>query len=279
MLYLLRTLEIDNNFALKNLPSNYSSKPGAVLLREAFHLGLDGCATHETPRRTVAVGHFSYVHACQLWNASGTPRCHAGPSALGIPAYINLVRDPVERFVSEMNYLWFGPRSHVAMLSARAKARAQGVVGPLSVDALVRAVPNCSTSGKSLYMNKMVDYFCGDEPECADLTSEGALAIAKTHARQSYVAVGLLERLPESLRLFETAVPSLLRGISGAYARQAVKKQRVTSDVGANSAADRGASDATRTFLRGCMDNDHRLYDVVKELFEERLREFRLPAG
>jgi hypothetical protein len=279
---LLRKLATNNHFTFEDLPTKFTlaSPPAAIVLRVSFHLDPDGCVTPQTSRRTVVVGHFPYVHASQLWNATSA-RCRgfrAGRSKLGTPVYINLVRDPIDRFVSETNYLWFGPRPLVKMQLARAKARAHGVGGPLSVDALVRAVPDCS-SANSPYVNEMTRYFCGHAAECTNLTSEGALAMAKMHARESYVAVGVLERLTDSLRLFEAAVPSLLAGLYDAYAQQTVKRQRVTTNVGGNAAEGRGASDVTRAFLRRCFDNDYRLYEYLKELFEQRLLEYGLAAA
>jgi hypothetical protein len=164
------------------------------------------------------------------------------------------------------------------MLESRAQARAWGVIGPLTIDAIVRAVPTCSADRSSPYINKMVHFFCGDAEECADLTSEGALAIAKMHAREKYLAVGILERLTDSLRLFEATVPSLLGGLYGAYAQQTVKnrRQRVTVNAGGNAAEDRGASEATRAFLRRCFENDYRLYVYIVQLFDQRVRQYGL---
>jgi hypothetical protein len=107
MLFLLRKLLKANNCTLENLTTEFTYQlpppPGAVVLRKAFHLDPDGCATPQTPRRAVVAGHFAYVHACQLWNASSTSRCRAA-STLVKPVYINLGREPIERFISETNY-------------------------------------------------------------------------------------------------------------------------------------------------------------------------------
>ncbi|KAJ1444497.1 hypothetical protein M885DRAFT_552775 [Pelagophyceae sp. CCMP2097] len=188
-------------------------------------------------RRTVRTAHGAFVDFASL----GAPR----------PAYVALMREPLQRLKSHYNYLHWGPRSRWAKFWKGHNAHAPpfGDCAAAHRDDALRqarrepgmpwapaalASPAADAKGGCLYWaNVQLAYFCGVRRECrgrgalagAALYAFGsarALEAARRNLARDFVAVGLVERLEESLAVFERVLPTYFCGVVRAYRRQSV---------------------------------------------------------
>jgi Sulfotransferase family len=98
--------------------------------------------------------------------------------------------------------------------------------------------------------NRMVRFFCGYDPVCQRSDSGEALSLAKRHAVHNYTAVGVLEHMSASLRLFERRLPQFFLGARHRY-------------VHANSTPHPNATERVRTYIEQHHANDIRLYEFL----------------
>ncbi|XP_078734345.1 uronyl 2-sulfotransferase [Lampetra fluviatilis] len=118
------------------------------------------------------------------------------------PAYINIIRDPISRFLSSYFFRRFGDwRSEQIHL-----VRTPGMKDDerfLSVnDCILKNYPEC-TNPRLFYI---VPYFCGQDPRCR-VPSSWALKRAKDNVVQYYLLVGILEELEDTLLVLERLLP------------------------------------------------------------------------
>lgn len=196
-------------------------------------------------------------------------------SSLGLhPAYINVVREPVDRTVSSYYYATHGRRSAHALRAAHER---RGNTSQLTVDqclALPLSLRRCGFNGD---INLMTAFFCGHAAVCrcvghgakasfcGPADREAALARAMTVARHEFILVGLQSRLPETLYLLEKMLPAAFRGVSAlplAYERRTNYSK---------------PSPKSRQQLQSMLDLDTRLYTYISRLFDARARACREP--
>lgn len=123
--------------------------------------------------------------------------------------YMNMVRDPVERLLSDYNYLRsFQSRKNHA-LSYREKH------GDISVDECIFG--NTKFSGKCLPIsNLQAHFFCGMEKSPCHENSTLLASRAAINLEKLYT-VGITERYDDTLKLLETKYPKFFKGISELY--------------------------------------------------------------
>eukprot|EP00045_Choanoeca_perplexa_P004386 m.37782 g.37782 ORF g.37782 m.37782 type:complete len:137 (-) comp12546_c0_seq4:9-419(-) len=108
---------------------------------------------------------------------------------------------------------------------------------------------------------QMTSYFCGTAQAC-QRNNIHKLRLALQHMKQEYLAVGVLERHAETMRLFR----SLLPGHFGAYPATGHSEVRVNSNPNRTSPV---AVDVREKLLT--VGLDHQLYAAAVKLFEEKL--------
>ncbi|CAK8682999.1 unnamed protein product [Clavelina lepadiformis] len=120
------------------------------------------------------------------------------------PIYINLIRDPIERFSSSYHYKRYGDaRTPVE----RRRHWAEGEKERSINDCILQNVTECST-GRLWYI---VPYFCGQESIC-QRPSTYSLQRAKQRLLDNYLAVGILEDFQGTLKIFEKLMPYHFKG-------------------------------------------------------------------
>lgn len=110
----------------------------------------------------------------------------------------------------------------------------------------------------------LVPFFCGQAVRCQILNDHWALQQAKSNIFTYYRAVGVLERINESLDMFQTKLPAFFDGALDAF--------YVESDSGlrANSNSDKSeVRDDIKELLRKNLTADFELYYFVNELLDE----------
>ncbi|MBZ3877385.1 Uronyl 2-sulfotransferase, partial [Sciurus carolinensis] len=128
------------------------------------------------------------------------------------PVYINIIRDPVSRFLS--NYFfrrfgdWRGEQNHMIRTpSMRQEERYLDIN-----ECILENYPECSNP-RLFYI---IPYFCGQHPRCRE-PGEWALERAKLNVNENFLLVGILEELEDVLLLLERFLPHYFKGVLSIY--------------------------------------------------------------
>ncbi|XP_075410523.1 uronyl 2-sulfotransferase [Tenrec ecaudatus] len=128
------------------------------------------------------------------------------------PVYINIIRDPVNRFLS--NYFfrrfgdWRGEQNHMIRTpSMRQEERYLDIS-----ECILENYPECSNP-RLFYI---IPYFCGQHPRCRE-PGEWALERAKVNVNENFLLVGILEELEDVLLLLERFLPHYFKGVLSIY--------------------------------------------------------------
>nr|XP_057913363.1 uronyl 2-sulfotransferase a isoform X1 [Doryrhamphus excisus] len=135
------------------------------------------------------------------------------------PVYINIIRDPINRFLS--NYFfrrfgdWRGEQNHLI--------RTPGMKDDeryLDINVcILENYPECSNP-RVFYI---IPYFCGQHPQCRE-PGPWALERAKQNVLENYLLVGILEELEDVLLLLERLLPHYFTGVLDIYKSPDYKK-------------------------------------------------------
>ncbi|EDQ87227.1 uncharacterized protein MONBRDRAFT_27414 [Monosiga brevicollis MX1] len=156
------------------------------------------------------------------------------------------------------------------------RERVQAVMGPKQANWTIN---ECMDAGDECnYLRELMDassfnlmttFFCGHGPECTMQTPQQALARAKQRLERDYAHVAVLERMPESLALFELLMPQFFRN-----ARSFLSEHREYQQLNHNQAVEadrRRPTSATRAAIARLARYDMELYGFAVSLLTERL--------
>ncbi|XP_035279783.1 uronyl 2-sulfotransferase a isoform X3 [Anguilla anguilla] len=128
------------------------------------------------------------------------------------PVYINIIRDPINRFLS--NYFfrrfgdWRGEQNHLI--------RTPGMKDDeryLDINVcILENYPECSNP-RLFYI---IPYFCGQHPQCRE-PGLWALERAKQNVLENFLLVGVLEELEDVLLLLERLLPHFFTDVLNIY--------------------------------------------------------------
>lgn len=223
------------------------------------------------------------------------------PPSQAAVVYINQVRDPIDRFVSQRLFLQnciCNPPEHGGKWCADrraalepAKDRFCGMqINELAVWAVEdagSASGSAATSGKAAgsgtaslkkILNVYTAYFCGAgvfaPPECADLNSPEALATAKSTMEHRFTWVGILEEPSMSHQVLRHHLPSFFgKGVYKDADRVAhhgdvhFANGTLARSSGRNSSA---LSGVVHDRVKAILANDYALYRFAKELLRKQ---------
>ena len=122
------------------------------------------------------------------------------------PIYINMIRDPIDRFSSHYHFRRNGDMRNPGI--ERTSKQMNLFIKELDInDCVLKNYTECS--GAKLWY--IVPYFCGQDAICRRPSAE-ALQRAKRHLLDNYLVVGFLEDFEGTLQLFEKLLPSYFKG-------------------------------------------------------------------
>uniref|UniRef100_A0A3B1IJ09 Uronyl 2-sulfotransferase n=1 Tax=Astyanax mexicanus TaxID=7994 RepID=A0A3B1IJ09_ASTMX len=128
------------------------------------------------------------------------------------PVYINIIRDPINRFLS--NYFfrrfgdWRGEQNHLIRTP-----RMKDDERYLDINVcILENYPECSNP-RLFYI---VPYFCGQHPQCRE-PGVWALERAKQNVLENFLLVGILEELEDVLLLLERLLPHYFSDVLTIY--------------------------------------------------------------
>lgn len=245
----IRRLAPLNNFNFR--PSNVYWDHHLTLEAERRFLG-ELAGAGDVP--VAAERHVYFVDATSS-GLGGGPR-EGAPSPPPSVVWINLVRDPVDRWVSMFYFLrspdrWkLMPRGTDRPPKVRTRSPPPSPVGsaasPVHIvdcpywpltgccdscrlqawfekdleSCVLAGDPECVFKANStLFMDQQVTFFCGSALECLRVNSRVALLKAMHNVEKHYSVVGLSSDMGASLGLMEAYIPRFFRGAADLYAK------------------------------------------------------------
>ncbi|XP_070562686.1 uronyl 2-sulfotransferase-like [Ptychodera flava] len=124
------------------------------------------------------------------------------------PVWINLIRDPLRRFISLYYFKRFGD-PHTA---AGEFNMPEEIINRSFDDCVLNNIFECSTKASF----RVVPYFCGHGEGCR-MPNKWAVEQAKKNVVENYALVGILEHFNTTLKLLDKLVPQYFGGAMDAY--------------------------------------------------------------
>ena len=132
------------------------------------------------------------------------------------PIYINMVRDPIERFQSQYNYIKYG--------DGESEVKDPRPEWPDINECVTKRVGVCATN----FMFYIGMYFCGFDPVC-ESPSEARVRLAKKHIDENFVFIGVTEEMDKSLMLLQKMLPEYFLGAFDDYEKWNSKRKTRTN--------------------------------------------------
>lgn len=208
------------------------------------HMAIE--AALRRPGRTLICGHFAY------------PEVEHGDDIV----YINLLREPVSRIVSEYYYSRYGDRPIQAKLEFIKKRGSLSLNECVQMDRLGRR--ECLGSARDVEVGQS-SYFCGrDQGECFGLKSADVYERGSSNMRSIFI-VGVMERYVDFLRELELTLPEFFRNATELYDGK-------HSNVGKFPLQYASPDNKTIEFLKNATELDEKLYQEAVLLQIKQLR-------
>lgn len=175
------------------------------------------------------------------------------------PYYINMIRDPIDRFSSHYNYLKYGD-----------------VIGEVdggshSLKDINTCVSDEVNPCNSDLMTYIRDYFCGHN--CNAKYRTESVTVAKKHIDDYYVLVGLIEEFEATLLLLEVFLPSYFKGARDAWEK--VRKKEAYSTIRKDELTDEAKYKLRYKLLK----DEYDVYNHVKERFDQLKKKYLIEVS
>ncbi|XP_069788358.1 uronyl 2-sulfotransferase a [Narcine bancroftii] len=183
------------------------------------------------------------------------------------PVHINIIRDPINRFVSNYFFRRFGDwRSEQNHQIRTPGMKDQERYMDIN-DCILENYPECNNP-RVFYI---IPYFCGQHPKCRD-PGEWALQRAKENMNENYLLVGILEELEDVLLLLERLLPHYFKDASTLYHSAEYRK------LGNGTITVKKQKPSTEAFkvLFQRMRYEYEFYNYVKNQFHLLKQKFGL---
>ncbi|XP_026867030.1 uronyl 2-sulfotransferase isoform X2 [Electrophorus electricus] len=186
------------------------------------------------------------------------------------PVYINIIRDPIDRFLS--NYFfrrfgdWRGEENHLVRTPGMKDNERYLDINTC----ILESYAECSNP-RLFYI---IPYFCGQHPQCRE-PSLWALQKAKENVLEHYLLVGVLEELQDVLLLLERLLPHFFTDVLNIYKSPEYRKLwNLTVTVHKQS-----PSLEALQVLYQRMEHEYDFYNFIKAQFHLTKRKFGLRSG
>ncbi|KAJ8681485.1 hypothetical protein QAD02_017272 [Eretmocerus hayati] len=151
-----------------------------------------------------------FIHNVTQWNSMKPAFYHGHMAFLdfqkfgigNVPLFINLLRKPLDRFVSYYYFLRYGDNFRPHLIR-----RKHGDT---------RTFDECFNAGQAdcdpSNMWLQIPFLCGHDPACWEVGNEWALEEAKRNLQKHYLLVGITEELADFLQVLEAVLPRFFKG-------------------------------------------------------------------
>ncbi|KAG1698837.1 Heparan sulfate 2-O-sulfotransferase pipe [Nymphon striatum] len=202
-------------------------------------------------RPAVQIAHFHYINFTEFGYSS--------------PVYINLIRDPVDKFVSFYYYSWFLKFKHERNGKNASKSQ-------ISRDTTA-IFKKCFDTGeedecrvnigfnqtKYTHTKLNIAYFCGHDVYCSTHGNKDALQKARYVVEKEYKVVGILEDLNTTFSVLEDKIPIFFRNIRNYYNEFPKQVHK------ANKSEIKDQIDYIKDALRKNMTLEYDFYEFIKQ--------------
>ena len=172
------------------------------------------------------------------------------------PIYINMVRHPIDREISNFHYL--RSQKHLNTLKGTFKDLPPSAFMKLTIEEAVlkKALPDYNMSDGDLSVRDgLIPYFCGHDIFCRRHNYLPALQVAKSNIESYFSVVGILEDLSTTLYVFQLYLPRIFGNITS----------YVTTNLVTNNNDHEDASDEVRKELESYLKLEIDLYTFIKQ--------------
>lgn len=180
---------------------------------------------------------------------------------------ISVLRDPLERFISEFNFVKYGD----GQINT---SKIEGHSAPdflLTIDECVQQKsPFCSREVVSSYT---LNYFCGFDAKCS-VANEWTYQRAIQNVESMFLLVGVTEDLDSTMKLLERLLPNTAAGVENIYKQR--QKEKRESYV---TQSKEQPSPRIRDKLVRMMYWEYKFYNHVKSKFRDLKKTFGIPEG
>ncbi|KAK7065483.1 hypothetical protein SK128_007193 [Halocaridina rubra] len=136
--------------------------------------------------------------------------------------WINIIRDPTERFISSFYFNRERERWET-IENLKIRKRPPENWFNMNLESCVKErKPQCYLPS-GLETEMQLTYMCGQESFCKILGDKKALIQAKKNVEESFAVVGILENLPLTFKVLELYIPRYFRGITSTVYGQGIK--------------------------------------------------------
>ncbi|KAK1793329.1 hypothetical protein P4O66_011711 [Electrophorus voltai] len=244
-----------------NLMKNISTVPQPFLYTRHVHF----LSFTRYPYATASIGKVSQLKMAQFKNPICLSRFQVDE-----PVYINIIRDPIDRFLS--NYFfrrfgdWRGEENHLVRTPGMKDNERYLDINTC----ILESYAECSNP-RLFYI---IPYFCGQHPQCRE-PSLWALQKAKENVLEHYLLVGVLEELQDVLLLLERLLPHFFTDVLNIYKSPEYRKLwNLTVTVHKQS-----PSLEALQVLYQRMEHEYDFYNFIKAQFHLTKRKFGLRSG
>ncbi|ENN75239.1 hypothetical protein YQE_08248, partial [Dendroctonus ponderosae] len=169
------------------------------------------------------------------------------------PLYINVIRKPLDRFISYYYFLRYGDNFRPYLVRRKAG-------NTMTFDECVQQkLPECDPNAMWL----QVPFFCGHASNCWKPGNKWALTEAKKNLVNNYFLVGVTEELEDFIAVLETSLPRIFKGALEHYTgsnkshlRQTVQKNSPSVET-VNKFKSNSVWQMENEFYEFALDNFH----------------------
>ncbi|CAL4119977.1 unnamed protein product, partial [Meganyctiphanes norvegica] len=169
-------------------------------------------------------------------------------------AWMNFVRDPVERLISRFYYQRI-PQRWEKEKYLRDKVRPPVEWFLMQLD---DCVPDCLQDLFEGLGVQQITYFCGHHPNCSVMNSHWALQQAKQNVESYYSVVGVLEELPLSLQVLQHYLPRFFKDVTTLQSSQGSTHKN-------ENHSKKQASESTKSLLKEHIPLDFEFYQYLRQ--------------
>ncbi|KAJ8026692.1 Heparan sulfate 2-O-sulfotransferase 1 [Holothuria leucospilota] len=170
------------------------------------------------------------------------------------PIYLNIIRDPIDRLVSQYYFVRYGDRLFTNKRRLR-KLQKNIFLNETLNDCVERRRPECCGS------NAQVQYFCGYHPDCQRREEAFQRAVRNL---DYYLVVGITEEYEDFLKVLEKLLPDYFKGVVDEYNTPAETNRKTQS----SARKKQPLTEAVRDKLRSLLDMEYKFYYHVRSKFQ-----------
>lgn len=186
------------------------------------------------------------------------------------PAYITIVRDPVEKFISYFRFKRVDQQRVKMEMTFREKEKpgaSRTWYWKKLEDCVLKDDPECSLKDGLDDFISAIPFICGQHPYCLKHGEPYALQKAKFHAEYEYSVIGVLEEWNTTLAVLEHYLPTFFNGATQRYFSTEFEAEK---QVNKNPKKYSAVNDKVIRALKDRMALEYELYEFLRQRLHQQ---------